>query len=225
MKKSFILVFLCLSGCISISTYEQQMKKYRERADELEQVKAKLGAAETKNSELQSSLREQSEEREVLKSEISNVRNTYDELVQELKDDIANGAVGVKETAKGLTITMGNQILFASGKAGLQPRGKKVLMQVAGVIKKTDNRLIQVEGHTDNLPIATSLKGQFPSNWELSSARSAAVVRFLQEEGKIEPARLVLTAFSEYRPLAENGTSEGRQQNRRVEITLLPQPL
>jgi chemotaxis protein MotB len=224
MKKFSLMLLsgaLGFSGCISISTYEQAMKKCRDKSDQYEQLKAQSAALEAKNAELEHTLSEQQEEHQVLKNEISNVRNTYDELVQELKDNIAKGEVSVQETEKGLTVTMGNQILFASGKAELQPKGKQVLTQVAGIIKKATDRLIQVEGHTDNQPIASVLKARFPSNWDLSSARSSSVVRFLQDSG-IDPALLVLTAYAENRPIADNVTPQGRQQNRRVEITLIP---
>ncbi|MCG3205316.1 MAG: hypothetical protein KCHDKBKB_02035 [Elusimicrobia bacterium] len=221
MKIIIISVLFGLTGCISIGTHERLMKKMRDTSAELEQTQAKLIEVENKNSELRRTLEEESEEHAILQSELSNVRNTYDELIEELKDDIAKGSVGVKETEKGLTITMGNQILFSSGKATLQPHGKKVLTQISNIIKKAEERMIQVEGHTDNQRIVGSLKNQFPSNWELSSARAASVIRFLQLEGGIDPDRLILTAFSEYRPLADNSTAQGRQQNRRVEITLL----
>jgi chemotaxis protein MotB len=79
-----------------------------------------------------------------------------------------------------------------------------------------------VEGHTDNKPLGPTLKERFPSNWELSTARAAAVVRFLQEEGLLQPERLSARGYSFYRPLATNDTEEGRHQNRRIEIILGP---
>lgn len=215
MKLLLPALFLMFSGCISISTYEQRMKTVRSQAAELEAANAKLAALQIRNTDLEKALEGKSEE-------ISNVRGTYEELVQELKDSIASGEVGVSQDEKGLTITMGNQILFASGKSDLQPKGKKVLMQVAGIIKKANDRMIQVEGHTDNQKIVGSLKSRFPSNWDLSAARSASVVRYLQEEGGIDPALLVLTAYAENQPISDNATPQGRQENRRVEIILVP---
>ncbi len=209
------------SGCISISTYEQAMKRCRDKSDQYDQLKAQSTALEAKNAELEHRVTEQAEEQQVLKSEMSNVRNTYDELVQELKDNIAKGEVSVRETDKGLTVTMGNQILFASGKAELQARGKHVLTQVADIIKKSNERAVQVEGYSDNQPIAAALKARFPSNWDLSSARASSVVRFLEQSG-VERSMLVLTAYAENKPVADNSTAEGRAQNRRVEITLIP---
>lgn len=222
MRVWILAILLGFSGCISIATYEKQMKKCRDKSDELEQTKTKLSNSEARNLELEKALEEKEGEHEILKSEMSSMRSTYDELVEELKDNIVSGEVGVQQNDKGLTITMGNQILFASGKSDLQPKGKKVLAQIAGVIKKSKGHLIQVEGHTDNQRIAGPLKARFPSNWDLSAARAASVVRHLQDDGKIDPSLLVLTAFAEYHPLKGNDTREGRQENRRVEITLVP---
>jgi chemotaxis protein MotB len=79
-----------------------------------------------------------------------------------------------------------------------------------------------VEGHTDNVPIGPDLVHIFPTNWELSVARAVAVVRFLQEKGGIQPKRLSARGYSYYRPVAPNESEEGRRQNRRIEIILIP---
>lgn len=221
MKRVTMAVVLGLSGCISINTFERQMKKCRDAAAEADQLKAQVDALSAENSMLQKNIVKQSEEQEALEDKITDVRSTYDELVQELKDTIAQGDAGVKETADGLIITLGNEILFRSGSPDLQPKGMKVLGQVAGVISRVEGKLIQVEGHSDNVPISGSLKNRFPSNWELSAARSASVVRFLQEKGGVDPSLLVLTAFADNHPATGNATPQGRQQNRRVEIKLI----
>jgi chemotaxis protein MotB len=82
-------------------------------------------------------------------------------------------------------------------------------------------RPVQVQGHTDDVPISGRLAERFPSNWELSAARAVNVARFLQERG-VDPTLLSATGYSEYRPRAGNDTPEGRQQNRRIEILLGP---
>jgi chemotaxis protein MotB len=81
-----------------------------------------------------------------------------------------------------------------------------------------------VVGHTDNVPIAKAWREVFPSNWELSAARATTVVRFLQEAG-IEPERLIATGRAQYAPVAPNDDPEGRQKNRRIEITLIDRNL
>jgi len=94
---------------------------------------------------------------------------------------------------------------------------------VGKILKSTTDKIIRVEGHTDNVPIHPRLQKQFPTNWELSTTRATNVVRFLQEEVGIEGLRLQAVGMAEYRPVASNATSAGRSQNRRIEIALLPE--
>ena len=84
------------------------------------------------------------------------------------------------------------------------------------------DKAIRVEGHTDNVPIAPSLRVRFATNWELSTARATAVVRYLQDKAGIAPDHLIASGYGEYRPLSPNTTPEGRAQNRRIEIVLVP---
>ncbi|HSB62402.1 MAG TPA: OmpA family protein, partial [Vicinamibacteria bacterium] len=84
------------------------------------------------------------------------------------------------------------------------------------------NRRIEVQGHTDNVPIRGALAKRFATNWELSAARATHVARFLQDETEVDPGHLSATAFSEYKPKAGNDTDEGRRRNRRIEILLGP---
>jgi chemotaxis protein MotB len=119
-----------------------------------------------------------------------------------------------------LTVDVAEQLFFDSGRATLKETGKEVLKRVADAIKSYDDKAIRVVGHTDNVPIAGALQKVYASNWELSVARATTVVRFLQESG-IEPERLIATGRAEYAPVAENESPEGRQKNRRIEITLI----
>jgi chemotaxis protein MotB len=95
---------------------------------------------------------------------------------------------------------------------------------VIAILKDVKDKRIQVEGHTDNVRIVSSLKKKFPTNWELSTARATEVVRYLQEAGGIAPKLLSATGYSEYQPVAPNDTDEGKHKNRRIEIVLLPLP-
>ena len=98
-----------------------------------------------------------------------------------------------------------------------------MLGRVGNVLKNASNKIIRVEGHTDDVPINPRLQQQFPTNWELSAARAVHVVRFLQEQVGIAPERLQAIGLSEYQPMASNKTISGRSRNRRIEITLLPE--
>ena len=94
---------------------------------------------------------------------------------------------------------------------------------MAGVLEKTQGRSVEVQGHTDNVPIRGALAARYPTNWELSAARATGVVRFFQDEGGLDPSTLSAAARSEYRPRSANDTEEGRRQNRRIEILLGPE--
>jgi chemotaxis protein MotB len=118
---------------------------------------------------------------------------------------------------------MVDKILFPSGEAEITPAGLEILDRVGKVLKNTEGKIIRVEGHTDNVPIHPNLQKKFPTNWELSTARATNVVRFLQEKVGIKGTRLQVIGMSEYSPVADNKTPEGRSQNRRIEITLLPE--
>jgi chemotaxis protein MotB len=89
-------------------------------------------------------------------------------------------------------------------------------------LKDVKDKRIQVEGHTDNVKIFSSGKSMYPTNWELSVARATQVVRYLQEQGGLDPKLLSATGYSEYQPVAPNDTDEGKAKNRRIEIVLLP---
>lgn len=157
--------------------------------------------------------------------EISNLKETYDELVVNMKKEIEQGQIKITQLADRLSVSMVDKILFPSGEAKITPEGLKVLERVGNVLKDTPSEIIRVEGHTDNVPIHPRLQKQFPTNWELSTARATNVVRFLQEKIGIDPKRLQAIGMSEYRPVASNSTEEGRTQNRRIEIILLPEPI
>ena len=111
-------------------------------------------------------------------------------------------------------IRLPDNILFKLGDAVIEKSAYPLLSQIAGIIKKGGYN-IRIEGHTDNLPINTVM---YPSNWELSTARAVNVLRFFHEKEKIDPNRFSAVGLSEYHPIADNNTIDGRRQNRRVEI-------
>ena len=115
-----------------------------------------------------------------------------------------------------------DKLLFEQGQAEINETGKRVLVQVADTFRKLEDKIIQVGGHTDSVPISEKLVQIFPTNWELSTTRATNVVRFLQDECKLPGERLIAAGFSQYRPVSSNKTSSGRKRNRRIEVTLLP---
>lgn len=126
------------------------------------------------------------------------------------------GGASVIMTEKRISLSLGEGVLFDSGRSELKPAAAAVLEAVAKDMVSMENE-VRVEGHTDNVPIK---HGAYKSNWELSMARAYAVIQKLQEYG-VDPKRISGVGYGEYRPVGDNKTPEGRAQNRRIEISLL----
>ena len=152
---------------------------------------------------------------------LKEVSKTYGSMIEKMKAEIEEGQVTITELKGKLTVNMLDAVLFDLGKSEIRPEGLVVLQKVIDVLKEVEDKVIRVEGHTDNLKIHGVLAQKYPTNWELSAARAVNVAKYLQEQG-IDPNILSATAFSEYKPVASNDTKEGRSQNRRIEIVLLP---
>jgi chemotaxis protein MotB len=118
---------------------------------------------------------------------------------------------------RGLVISLKDTEFFDSGKANVRARSMYLLDNITEAISKYSNS-IRIEGHTDNIPIKTS---QFPSNWELSTARATNIVHYLMDAHAFPPDKLSAIGYGEYRPVADNNTEEGRQKNRRVDVVVL----
>ncbi len=147
---------------------------------------------------------------------VEHMKNIADRLSKVLAPLVSKGEVRVTNGARGVAIEINAAVLFASGQAELQPSSGEVIKSVAAVLAAIDDP-VQVEGHTDSIPIATS---QFPSNWELSTARAGSVVRFFVEHG-VPPQRLSAAGYGEFHPVESNDTPEGRARNRRVTLMIL----
>lgn len=159
-------------------------------------------------------------ERQAREARLAEVQGTYDELVGKLEEEIQRGEVKISELKGKLTVNVVDKILFDSGKASLKSVGLKVLKQIGDVLKTAADKNIQVEGHTDNVPISGTLAQKYPTNWELSTARAATVLHFLQDKVGIPGERLSAVGYGEYNPITSNRTAEGRAQNRRIQIVL-----
>jgi chemotaxis protein MotB len=114
---------------------------------------------------------------------------------------------------------MSDKLLFKSGSAAVEAKGKEAIKLLAGVLNKNQDIDILIEGHTDNVPIKTAV---YRDNWDLSVARATSIVRILTDEYKITPTRLTASGKGEFWPRATNETAEGRASNRRTEIILSP---
>lgn len=151
------------------------------------------------------------------KYEVNNLQELQTRLDAIFEHEEMSDLVSTNVDLRGLVITLNNAIVFNSGSADIKPEYESSLIKIADIIRLVNNH-IRVEGHTDNRPINTST---YPSNWELSTARAAGVVRLFIEKGKIAPERVVAVGYGEYKPVADNSTEEGKEKNRRIDIIVL----
>jgi len=144
---------------------------------------------------------------------------------QELRGKINNALTGF--TSNELTVSTKNgkvyvslqeNLLFPSGSAVVNPKGIQALSKLADVLNANNDINVEIEGHTDSIPI----KGKFVDNWALSVARSTAIVRILTDTYKVDPVRVTASGRSRWEPVESNATAEGRAKNRRTEIILEP---
>jgi chemotaxis protein MotB len=149
--------------------------------------------------------------------EVESMERLYQQLDEYIHQNNLQATVVLAVEERGLLIRFNDQVLFDSGKADIKKEVEKILDDI-GKILNQNQKLIRVEGHTDNVPIHTQ---KYPSNWELSTARAVNVVKFFIERTGISPARLSAAGYSEYHPIASNDTSENRQKNRRVDVVIL----
>jgi len=228
LSLSLLLVF----SCVSKNTYLELETRMNETQAQLKQDKRNL---QTKNDKLQSEnlrlmytiedlkleLRQEKLAVKKKEREVSELERTRREIESSFKEQIAQKDIKLEEIEGKLKVTFVDKILFDSGSVMIKPKGQEVLLKLADSFRNNNDQNITVEGHTDDVHIGSALLGRFPTNWELSTARATAVVRFLQEKGNIAPERLTASGFSHYRPVATNEAPEGRKQNRRIEIILV----
>jgi chemotaxis protein MotB len=145
---------------------------------------------------------------------IENLRKKMSDALVNFKSDelsvfVKNGKVYV---------SLQENLLFPSGSAVVNPKGKQALGTLAQVLNSNPDISVQIEGHTDSIPI----KGKYEDNWALSTARATAIVRILTDTYKVDPTRVTASGRSKYEPVDANTTPEGRARNRRTEIILAP---
>jgi len=208
---SGVVVF---SGCVTTGTYKKAL------ADN-ETIKAERDQLSAKADELGKTLEKSQEEKDALIRQNQATKSNYDSLVNQLAQEVADGQLKVTQYKNMLTVDLAEQIFFDSGSAELKASGKTVLKKLADALIQYKDKVIRVVGHTDNVPVGKTARKLFPTNWELSVGRATNVVRYLQDDGKLDPQILIASGRGEYYPIATNDTPEGRKKNRRIEIMLL----
>jgi len=203
------------------ATEEEGARKLAACAKEKEDLAARLRTLEGEKGSLAGRLQASEAEIAELKrarEQLERRTRAFKDLVAKFRSMIESKALSVKVRKGRLIVQMSDQILFDPGKADLKPEGQRALSAIAQVLKTIPDRDFLVAGHTDNRPIRG---GKFKTNWELSVARSLEVVKFLQSEG-VDPTHLGAAGYSEFDAVGDNSTEEGRAQNRRIEIILMP---
>lgn len=205
-------------GLLGFTAWQKQQDLLRTRA---ELVRARA-AAEQGTSSLSETRRELDglrQRAEALAREMASVTNSQRQLEREMRSAVESRDVAISALQGRLTVSILDRILFDSGEATLKPEGMQVLDQVAKVLSGFTNRQVQVFGHTDNVPIRV----RYPSNWELSTARAVAAVRYLSEKAGVDARRMSAVGCGEFQPIADNATAEGRARNRRIALVVLPE--
>lgn len=238
-----------LAACVPKARYNEALESNADMAAELEelrgivddqdqsilrlqsQIEAAQAALEETNRKLAAKIAEAgalAEDIEVMKQALADAETrkaqadaaleAYRDLVARFQALIDAGTLTVKIVDGRMVVELATDILFSPGSATLSRGGRAALIDVAKVLQSIPGRSYQVAGHTDNVPIATE---RFPSNWHLGSARSIAVVRVLAKSG-LASERVSAASFAEYQPVDTNRTADGKANNRRIEIVVVP---
>jgi chemotaxis protein MotB len=219
-----ILSTVILLALLGISLYLRSGELAQSRA-ELSEARGGISNAQTAAAAIQKSLDEAQDRVKVLEKEKEEVVQTRKTLEEEMRAALESKDVTISKLQGKLTVSILDHVLFDSGEADLKPEGEAVLTKVAAILAQHPELKIHVIGHTDNVPIRASARARFPSNWELSTGRATAAVRFLTERAGVDPTRLGAVGYGEFRPVADNSTPEGRARNRRIAITILSEEL
>jgi chemotaxis protein MotB len=210
----------------SIGDMNEDLEGLRAERDALrgrvDEITGEKEAAARRNAELEkeiASLRTETEaDRERLES-------SYEGLLLSLREEVDQKTVEIQRYRNALTINIMNHIFFDSGKAEIKKDGFSVLDRIASIVKSLPEKIVKIEGHTDNVPIGARLKAWYPTNWELGAARASAVARYFIGVHKIDPSKIVTISYAFYRPLVPNTSAANRAKNRRIEIVLADREL
>jgi chemotaxis protein MotB len=230
------------AACVSSGKYDSLAKRYKECQDreaacvvERDQGKEKIAAFETQVSELRAGVDREKAGRGELEGTMAATQKELEELrrrnaeaekrlaafkalTARFQKMIDSGKLKVGFRNGLMIVKLPAGILFASGKADLSKEGEAALTEVAGVLAEMKDRRYLITGHTDNVPLA---RGRFKDNWELSLARAMVVSRWLMAKG-VAQTQIAAAGYAEFDPVKENTTEEGKQENRRIEIVLMP---
>jgi len=198
-------------------TKKVELLKFKKK--ELELTSQQLENASSQLEEKDQQLSKTKAELEAAAQYVKNTQKLYEDLVGELKGELAANEIKIQQMKDGgINLNLSDKILFPSGSASLNQQGISVLKKVSQQLREDKYRVL-VSGHTDNIPIRGSLTKRYPTNWELAGARATSVVRLLEQNG-VKSNLLTASSYGSTKPVASNDSEEGRALNRRIEIRL-----
>lgn len=221
-----------MSACVSKSKHQAEVANLN---TEIEKSKAESKALAEEKVKLQDTLIASAKDRGQLKTTLDEMKKAMDEMRQRQADQRArlkefedltkrfkkltdSGALSVRIIDGKMVVSLGSDVLFPSGSARLSKAGEEAITEVTMQLNSIPDKRYQIEGHTDNVPIATAT---FPSNWELASARALNVTKFMIDAG-MSAGRLSAASFGDTTPITSNDTPEGKAANRRIAIVIVP---
>jgi chemotaxis protein MotB len=201
-----------------ISELEAQVAEWQKKANDLDDERTALLKDQSKLTSSIDEMKQALKELDERKASAEARLGQYRELLGKFKKLIDAGKLRVKIVDGRMVVELATDVLFDSGSAKLSDAGKEAIVEVSSVLATIPQRNFQVEGHTDNVPIATA---QYPSNWELASSRAVTVVKTMIEAG-MPPQRISAASYGETKPVQQNESVEGKSANRRIEIVVVP---
>lgn len=232
----YIFLASLISGCVSSGAYKAALKsseKYYDLSDRLRKDSTQLANSNQVYKELLDRKVDQNIEKDIeLIYKEADLKHLQDKLMarqaklSRLKSSISSAlfGFGADELSVYLAdgqvhIALAEQLLFSSGSAWVNQRGKQALSDLAQVLQREPDLEITIEGHTDNIPVSGT---NYKDNWDLSVSRAMAVTRILVDDFQVNPQRITAAGRSKYDPVASNQNESGRDNNRRTEIIVSP---
>lgn len=189
----------------------------RSERRQMNELQKELESRQAENDLLTRQLLKEIDKSRILQAKMNDLTVQADQLEKQLKEEIGRGDVSLKRGKTRTIIDIDDRICFDSGSAVLKKSARAALTKISKALKNFPDHQIQIQGHTDNVSLHSR---RFPSNWDLSTARALAVLRFLLNRSAIPPENFSVTGYGEYHPAVPNNTPQNRRQNRRVEIVI-----
>ncbi len=199
---NFILILFFFMACQT--TYPTETSNTDGLKKEISDLKKQMARDEYKN-----------------QREVDRTKKASDLFEQSLKNEIQKKQIVINQYRDVLSINISEEIFFDSGSADVKKEGFNVLNRIGNILKYFPDKMIKIEGHTDNVLISEKHKFMFSSNWVLGAIRAINVAVYFEKDLKIDPIRLEVASFSKYRPLVPNTSASNRAKNRRIEIVLI----